>query len=105
MRYYTNYNPVILSAISIVAVNALAIVFCHIFNKPDAERYYKNFEPIKFHVMQFCYTILILSLSYNLRFLFMSGFKVAWRRFVKRKVRSMAPTLYDNIKRLVTPKK
>lgn len=71
--YHTNYNPVLLSAISIVAINALALAFCHFFDRPDAERYYKNFEPIKFHVMQFCYTILILSLSYNVRFLFMSG--------------------------------
>lgn len=64
-------NPALLSAIIIVIVNGFAYLFCKAFNKNnEAQRYYKNFEPIKFYVMQFCYTILILSLSYNARFLF-----------------------------------
>lgn len=97
-------DPLVISAIIIVVINALALLFCSAFNKnKEAERYYKSFEPIKFHVMQFCYTIVVLSLTYNARFLFTSSAKSFWNVFAKPKVitkmRQVSPTLYANLKR------
>jgi len=72
MRFHDihSYSPIYLSAAVIVIVNGLALLYCKVFNRNhEAQRYYKNFEPIKFYVMEFCYTIIVLSLSYNMRFL------------------------------------
>lgn len=73
-------DPVVLSAICIAVLNGAAYMFCKMFN-PDkeAQRYYKHFEPIKFYVMEYCYTILLLSLSYNMRFIFLN----TWTRVIK----------------------
>lgn len=65
-----DFKSLYVSAIIIVIVNSLGILYCKLYNKDkEAQRYYKHFEPSKFYVMEFCYTILVISLTYNLRFL------------------------------------
>lgn len=65
-----NANLVIISALTIVLVNGIALLLCNKYNKnKEAQRYYQHFEPIKFYVMEFCYTMLILSVTFNARFL------------------------------------
>ena len=64
-----DYKLVVFSALAIVLLNGLALLFCKIANKNDAERYFLHFEPLKYVAMKMCYTILILSLTYNARYL------------------------------------
>ena len=81
-------DPLILSATLIIILNASAYLFCRYFNKnKEAQRYYKHFEPIKFYVMEYCYTILLLSLSYNMRFVFMNIASTVWKwRFTRNNI-------------------
>lgn len=101
-KLHTNYNPVILSAIIIVSVNGIAFLYCQKHNKnQEVQRYYKHFEPIKYYVMQLCYTIMILSLSYNMRFLFMNVLKASYvRNGVGYLTKHLTPTLHQNLIKL-----
>jgi hypothetical protein len=62
-------KPLYASALVVIAVNGCALLYCKYVNHRNAERYYRHFEPIKFYMLQLCYTLVILALSYNVRFL------------------------------------
>lgn len=60
----------ILSAVAIIAVNGMAMLFCKYADKNNAaQRYYSEFEPIKYYLFVFCYSIIAMSLTFNIRFL------------------------------------
>jgi hypothetical protein len=60
----------------IIAVTGSVFAYCHITNKnKEAELYYYEFEPVKYYVLKFCYLILVVSLLFNMRFLFSTGVK------------------------------
>lgn len=62
-------KPLYASALVVIVVNGSALLYCKYVNHRNAERYYRHFEPIKFYMLQLCYTLVILTLSYNVRFL------------------------------------
>lgn len=76
---------ILFSTLAIIAVNGFGILFCK-YNDAnrDAQRYYKHFEPLKFYVMHFCYTILLISLTYNIRFFIMSCLQTFGKKIMKK---------------------
>ena len=94
-----HYSPIIASAVAIVLVNAIAIFGCHIFKKKEAERYFHHFEPVKFYVMQMCYMILVIALSYDVRFLVARFIGFVWKKQGVKTLKTLTPTLHSNLKK------
>ncbi len=65
---------VFVSAFVIVLVSSSGMLFCRVANRDQAaERYYAAFEPIKYWVMKLCQSILMIALSYNVRYVLVNA--------------------------------
>jgi hypothetical protein len=84
-------NPIFVSAFVIVLINSIALFLYKSKGKDEIEIYYKHFEPLKFYILQLCYTILVLSLSYNSRFIVSHTLKTVWHAYLKSTVLPMLP--------------
>lgn len=81
------------SAFAIVIVNGIALLFTKMADgNRDAERYYKKFDPLKYYILKFCYAIIAVSFTFNMRYL-MSGVLVHAKKYVltKTPVKKLAP--------------
>ena len=70
--YFTTKDAqlIFVSTIAIVLVNGLVLLYVkYMDGNKDAERYYKHFEPIKYYILKFCYSIITISFAFNMRYL------------------------------------
>lgn len=70
--YFTTKEAqlIFVSTISIIIVNGLVLLYVkYMDGNKDAERYYRQFEPLKYYILKFCYSIITISFAFNMRYL------------------------------------
>jgi hypothetical protein len=68
-------NLVMQSTIILIVVSGFALLMCNVFEHENAEYHFYMFEPVKYCLLKFCYSIIAISFAFNCRYLISLNFK------------------------------